>query len=507
MNYKKEFASFRLKNWTISQQLERERSSENFKVRSERKSADAQVERREFQNVSSAIVGTELKNKMVEKEKMSKLFTRERRIKARADFDQRVKYNLAKSKLKKKELQKKYYDYDFKPKINKSTNKRKKSSKMNQTSRENRFDSKNGISNNMNATASARIQRNHFKTDSTITEVSGTLEMDSSQGGASKDFGVLNSNLESAKRYHGQKENQRRKPKSRKVKSKVLSNSKVSSEGYAKHHLEPTLELDISSAPHFKAHAMAPHSQISQITQAKNHALTNLYTQGSLDKTEIVGDSNNYQYSITQLGSTESIPFHMKDSLYKHPTAKPKIQKSHMPKMMRVQTGEDSDALYGEPRKQVASFISTKRASGNVRGQRVKNSSMNGLLTSSQDRPPTFGEEELANIGIKRDPLDDVNQLSFKRFQNSKKNSKFETPGADSRAFVDDVIDLDVTNLQSGTESEIERAGGGDTGRAGKKGSSPFQSLDYFDAVMDEDSNDARQIISSEENNQMEVNM
>lgn len=50
---------------------------------------------------------------------MSKLFTKKRRVGAKEDFQMRVEMTLQKQKLKKKELIKKYYNYDFKPQINK----------------------------------------------------------------------------------------------------------------------------------------------------------------------------------------------------------------------------------------------------------------------------------------------------------------------------------------------------------------------------------------------------
>ena len=56
----------------------------------------------------------------MEREKMSKTFTMDRRKEARSDFDSRLEFNLQKSRIRKKELDKKIYAYDFKPKINKN---------------------------------------------------------------------------------------------------------------------------------------------------------------------------------------------------------------------------------------------------------------------------------------------------------------------------------------------------------------------------------------------------
>ena len=56
---------------------------------------------------------------MMVKEKMSKLFTKKRRIDALSDFESRLELTLQKKKLKKKELEQKYYDFDFKPQTNK----------------------------------------------------------------------------------------------------------------------------------------------------------------------------------------------------------------------------------------------------------------------------------------------------------------------------------------------------------------------------------------------------
>ena len=72
------------------------------------------------------------RNKFIESEKMSKLFTKKRRVLAKNDFQDRVQMNLIKQKLRKKELEKKYYDFSFKPQINKKKfkGKRNKSKKI-----------------------------------------------------------------------------------------------------------------------------------------------------------------------------------------------------------------------------------------------------------------------------------------------------------------------------------------------------------------------------------------
>jgi hypothetical protein len=59
------------------------------------------------------------RSRLKEREKMSKLFTKSRRTEAKKQFKSRVEMNLQKQKLRKKKLEKKYYDYDFKPKTNK----------------------------------------------------------------------------------------------------------------------------------------------------------------------------------------------------------------------------------------------------------------------------------------------------------------------------------------------------------------------------------------------------
>ena len=55
----------------------------------------------------------------MESAKMSKLFTKDRRVMAKADFDSRLELTLQKKRIKQKQLEKKFYDFDFKPKINK----------------------------------------------------------------------------------------------------------------------------------------------------------------------------------------------------------------------------------------------------------------------------------------------------------------------------------------------------------------------------------------------------
>lgn len=76
------------------------------------------VKRREFKFVAPKELPNERRNKMIEQEKMSKLFTKDRRQKAKIDFMDRTMFNLEKQKLNKQKLHKKYYDYDFRPEIN-----------------------------------------------------------------------------------------------------------------------------------------------------------------------------------------------------------------------------------------------------------------------------------------------------------------------------------------------------------------------------------------------------
>lgn len=49
---------------------------------------------------------------------MSKLFTKSRRNEAKKQFKTRMEFNLQKKKVKKKQLERKYYNLDFKPKTN-----------------------------------------------------------------------------------------------------------------------------------------------------------------------------------------------------------------------------------------------------------------------------------------------------------------------------------------------------------------------------------------------------
>ena len=64
-------------------------------------------------------INGKIRNKMMMKEKMSTLFTKNRRIAALNDFEMRLEMTLQKKKLKKKILEDKYYDFDFKPRTNK----------------------------------------------------------------------------------------------------------------------------------------------------------------------------------------------------------------------------------------------------------------------------------------------------------------------------------------------------------------------------------------------------
>lgn len=81
--------------------------------------ADA-VRRHEYDYLPAGAINNKVRNKMIERERMSKTFTMDRRKEARSDFDSRMEFNLQKRRIKKKQLEKKFYDYDFKPKINKN---------------------------------------------------------------------------------------------------------------------------------------------------------------------------------------------------------------------------------------------------------------------------------------------------------------------------------------------------------------------------------------------------
>ena len=75
--------------------------------------------RNEVRPVEQNEVDRKTRNAMMVEEKMSKLFTKKRRVAALRDFGMRLEMTLQKKKLKKKNLEKKYYDYDFKPRTNK----------------------------------------------------------------------------------------------------------------------------------------------------------------------------------------------------------------------------------------------------------------------------------------------------------------------------------------------------------------------------------------------------
>lgn len=75
--------------------------------------------RYEYEHLAPGTINNKVRNRMMEKEKMSKTFTIDRRKEARHDFDSRMEFNLQKRKIKKKELEKKFYNYNFQPKINK----------------------------------------------------------------------------------------------------------------------------------------------------------------------------------------------------------------------------------------------------------------------------------------------------------------------------------------------------------------------------------------------------
>ena len=59
------------------------------------------------------------RSRLKEHEKMSKLFTKSRRTEAKKHFKSRLEMNQQKAKIKKRQLEKKFYDFDFKPKTNK----------------------------------------------------------------------------------------------------------------------------------------------------------------------------------------------------------------------------------------------------------------------------------------------------------------------------------------------------------------------------------------------------
>ena len=92
-----------------------------FKVSGLRKESPSlvdSVKRREFIYIPPNILSNEKRNKMIENEKMSKLFTKDRRQKAKNDFIDRAMFNQEKSKIKKAKLKEKFYDFNFKPEIN-----------------------------------------------------------------------------------------------------------------------------------------------------------------------------------------------------------------------------------------------------------------------------------------------------------------------------------------------------------------------------------------------------
>ena len=67
---------------------------------------------------STGKVNNKVRNRFVEKEKMSQTFTKNRRLRAKNDFQRRLEFNSQKREMKKRELDKKYHNYDFNPKIN-----------------------------------------------------------------------------------------------------------------------------------------------------------------------------------------------------------------------------------------------------------------------------------------------------------------------------------------------------------------------------------------------------
>ena len=80
----------------------------------------AGVDRRKVKHGNTVQLNNKIRNKYKEKEKMSLLFTRDRRKEARQDFSHRMEMNKQKAKMKKKRLEMKYYDFSFKPKTNRN---------------------------------------------------------------------------------------------------------------------------------------------------------------------------------------------------------------------------------------------------------------------------------------------------------------------------------------------------------------------------------------------------
>ena len=75
--------------------------------------------RHEIQQFGVNQTDKKTRGKLKEREQMSKLFTKSRRKKAKKQFKSRLEMTLQKKKIKKRELEKKYYDYNFKPNTNK----------------------------------------------------------------------------------------------------------------------------------------------------------------------------------------------------------------------------------------------------------------------------------------------------------------------------------------------------------------------------------------------------
>ena len=75
--------------------------------------------RNQYTEVAPGQINNKKRNRRMEDGKMSKLFTRDRRKDAKTDFDQRRDFNLHKKEAHKKELEDRFYNFDFQPKINK----------------------------------------------------------------------------------------------------------------------------------------------------------------------------------------------------------------------------------------------------------------------------------------------------------------------------------------------------------------------------------------------------
>lgn len=117
--------------------------------------------RNPIQHIPKARINNKKRNLLIENEKMSKLFTKKRRITAKTDFQDRVQMNLIKKKQKMKDLENKFYNFSFKPKTN-----RKKTSKIKKKEEVIQFSEREIIKNetlNLNLTQSMKSkEENNF---------------------------------------------------------------------------------------------------------------------------------------------------------------------------------------------------------------------------------------------------------------------------------------------------------------------------------------------------------